>query len=127
MCFNFDEFMKTGKANKQIEKVIKLVEKEGILAKSLITELKDLRENALKEEDPLLAKVTRLTYEFLEKNKTFDVQAQWEEDEEGGEYPLELEDKENLLYLLNLMLKSDNKLNREEIKEYRTSLKEELY
>ena len=119
--------MKTGKANKQVEKVIKLVEKEGILAKSLISELKELREHALKEEDPLLAKVTRLTYEFLEENKAFDIQAQWEEDEEGGEYPLELEDKENLLYLLNLLLNSDNKLNREEIKEYRTTLKEELY
>lgn len=119
--------MKTGKANKQVEKVIKLVEKEGILAKSLIPELKELREHALKEEDPLLAKVTRLSYEFLEENKAYDVQAQWEEDEEGGEYPLELEDNENLLYLLNLLLRSDNKRNREEIKEYRTALKEELY
>ncbi len=119
--------MKTGKANKQVEKVIKLVEKEGVLAKSLITELKELREHALKEEDPLLAKVTRLTYEYLEENEAYDIQAQWEEDEEGGEYPLELEDQENLLYLLNLLLRSDNKLNREEIKEYRTALKEELY
>src|SRR5690554_6032776 len=107
--------MKTGKANKQIEKVIALVEKEGVLAKSLIEELKELREHALKEEDPLLAKVTRLTYEYIE------------EDEEGGEYPLEIEDKDNLLNLLNLLLKSDHKINREEIKDYRTALKEELY
>lgn len=119
--------MKTGKANKQVEKVIKLVEKEGILAKSLITELKELREHALSEEDPLLAKVTRLSYEYLEENKAYDVQAQWEEDEEGGEYPLELEDQENLLDLLNLLLRSDNKVNRQEIKEYRTALKDELY
>ncbi|WP_417264921.1 hypothetical protein [Brumimicrobium sp.] len=119
--------MKTGKANKQIEKVIALVEKEGVLAKSLIEELKELREHALKEEDPLLAKVTRLTYEYIEENEAFDIQALWEEDEEGGEYPLEIEDKDNLLNLLNLLLKSDHKINREEIKDYRTALKEELY
>lgn len=119
--------MKTGKANKQIEKVIEIVTAEGVLAKTLIAELKELRELALKEEDPLLAKVTRLTYEYLKENKAYDVKALWEEDEEGGEYPLEMEDEENLLNLLNLMLKSDNKINREEIKEYRTTLKDELY
>lgn len=119
--------MKTGKANKQIEKVIALVEKEGVLAESLIAELKELREHALKETDPLLAKVTRLTFEYLKEKKAYDVQALWEEDEEGGEFPLEIEDKENLLNLLNLMLKSDHKINREEIKDYRTALKEELY
>src|SRR5690554_2523317 len=118
--------MKTGKANKQIEKIIKVVEKDGISAKSLIPELKELREYALLEKDPLLAKVTRLSYEYLEQNKAYGVQAIWEEDEEGGEYHLDIEDNDNLLYLLNLMLKSDNKINREEIKEYRTTLKEEL-
>jgi hypothetical protein len=119
--------MKTGAANKKIEKIIALVEKEGIQAKNLIDELKELREFALKETDPLLAKVTRLSFEYLSENKAYDVQAQWEEDEEGGEFPVEIEDKDNLLYLLNLMLKSDHKINREEIKEYRTALKEELY
>lgn len=119
--------MKTGAANKKIEKIIALVEKEGVQAKSLIDELKELREFALKEEDPLLAKVTRLSYEYLTENNAYDVQAQWEEDEEGGEFPVEIEDNDNLLYLLNLMLKSDHRINREEIKEYRTALKEELY
>jgi len=119
--------MKTGKANKQIEKVIAIVESEGILSEKLIPELIELREYALKEEDPLLAKVTRLSYEYLEENQAYDIQAQWEEDEEGGEYPIEIEDKDNLLYLLNLMLNSDNKINRDEIKEYRTTLKEALY
>lgn len=119
--------MKTGAANKQVEKVIALVEKEGVKAKKLIDELKVLREFALKEEDPLLAKVTRLSYEYLIEKDGYDVQAQWEEDEEGGEFPVEIEDNDNLLFLLNLMLKSDHKINREEIKEYRTALKEELY
>ncbi|HTO37194.1 MAG TPA: hypothetical protein VL021_02140 [Brumimicrobium sp.] len=119
--------MKTGKANRQIETIIAIIKKDGILAENLISELKELREYALKEEDPLLAKVTRLSYEYLEENEAYDVQAQWEEDEEGGEFPIEIEDDENLLFLLDLMLNSDNKFNREEIKEYRTALKESLY
>ena len=69
----------------------------------------------------------RLSYEFLTENKAFNVQAQYEEDEEENEYPLEIEEKENILYLLNLLMKSDHKINREEIKDYRTALKLELY
>ena len=46
---------------------------------------------------------------------------------EGSEYPIEIEDKDNFLYLLNLLKNADHKINREEIKDYRTALKEELY
>jgi hypothetical protein len=63
----------------------------------------------------------------LEENSAFDVEAQYEEDEEGNEYPIEIDDKENLLYLLNLLKNAEHKINREEIKDYRTSLKMELY
>jgi hypothetical protein len=55
------------------------------------------------------------------------VQAQYDEDEEGNEYPMEIEEKENLLYLLNLLKNADHKINREEMKDYRTALKAELY
>ena len=34
---------------------------------------------------------------------------------------------ENLVYLLDLLKKADHKINREEIKDYRTALKLELY
>lgn len=119
--------MKIGAANIKLDEIIKKVEKSGISAKGLIQDLKDLREYALKEQDPLVTKVLRLTYEFLEQNEAFDVQAQYEEDEDGNEYPIEIEDKDNLLYLLNLLKNADHKINREEIKDYRTSLKEELY
>lgn len=119
--------MKLGAANKLLEKIISKVEKEGILADGLIDELKELREFALKEQDPLVTKVIRLTYEYLIENQAYDVEAQYEEDEDGGEYPLEIDDKENLLYLLSLLKNADHKINREEIKDYRTALKEELY
>ena len=93
----------------------------------MVEDLKALRELALKEQDPLVTKVLRLTYEFLTENKSFSVQAQYEEDEEENEYPIEIEDNENLLYLLNLLKNADHKINREEIKDYRTALKQELY
>lgn len=117
--------MKIALANKKLDAIIEKVEKEGILAEGLVDELKELREFALKEQDPLVTKVLRLTYEYLTEREAFDVQAQYEEDEQ--EYPIEIEDQDNLLYLLNLLKNADHKINREEIKDYRTALKEELY
>jgi hypothetical protein len=119
--------MKTAIANKKLEAIIAKAEQEGILYAGIVDDLKELREQALKEQDPLVVKVLRLTYEFLQDRDGFDVQAQFEEDEEGQEYPLEIEEKENFLYLLNLLKNADHKINREEIKDYRTALKEELY
>ena len=118
--------MKTHVANEKLNSILEKVEKNGVSATGVIEDLKDLREIAQKEQDPLVTKVLRLTYEYLQENTAFDVQAQFEEDEEGNEYPIEIEDNENLLYLLNLLRNADHKVNREEIKDYRTSLKEAL-
>lgn len=120
--------MKILAANTMIDSIVAQIEKDGIDVVKLVPQLKELREHALTESDPLVTKVLRLTYEYLEENDgAFDLQVQYEEDEEGGEYPLEITDTENLLYLLNLLKYSDNKINREEIKDYRTGLKQELY
>lgn len=119
--------MKLAAANTKLESIIKKVEKDGVKASKLVDDLKELREYALKEQDPLVTKVLRLSYEYLIDNSSFDVQAQFEEDEEGNEYPLEIDDKENLLYLLRLLENAEHKINREEIKDYRTALKQELY
>lgn len=119
--------MKLATANKKLEAIIEKVNKDGVSASNLIEDLKELREYALKEQDPLVTKVLRLTYEYLQENQGFNVQAQYEEDEEENEYPIEIEEKENLLYLLTLLENADHKINREEIKDYRTALKQELY
>ena len=119
--------MKTLRANQKLEQIIANVEKKGLEAPQLIEDLKELREMALLEQDPLVVKSLRLTYEFLQENECFDVEAQYEEDEEGNEYPIEIEDKENLLYFLNLLKNAEHKINREEIKDYRSALKLELY
>ena len=119
--------MKTHPANEKLTELITLATKKGTTTKKLIEGLKDLREIALLEQDPLVTKVLRLAYEFLEENDDFSVEAQYEEDEEGNEYPLEIPSQENLVYLLTLLKKADHKINREEIKDYRTALKTELY
>lgn len=120
--------MKIAAANTMIDAMVAQIEKDGIQVEALVPQLHKLREHALAEEDPLVTKVIRLTYEYLEENDgAFDIQAQYEEDEDGGEYPLEISDEENICYLLNLLKAADNKINREEIKDYRTALKEELY
>jgi hypothetical protein len=126
LLLNLDN-MKTLRANQKLEQIIANVEKKGLEAPKLIEDLKELREMALLEQDPLVVKSLRLTYEFLQENDCFDVEAQYEEDEEGNEYPIEIDDKENLLYFLNLLKNADHKINREEIKDYRSALKLELY
>lgn len=119
--------MKIEAANKMIDDILSIVEKKGIDVAKLTPKLTELREFALKEEDPLVTKAIRLTNEYINEFKAYDVEVQYEEDEEGSEYPLEISDVENLMYFLNLLKKSDHKINREEIKEYRTALKEKLY
>jgi len=126
LLFNLEN-MKTLRANQKLEQIIANIEEKGLEAPKLIDELKELREMALLEQDPLVVKSLRLTYEFLQENECFDVEAQYEEDEEGNEYPIEIEDKENLLYFLNLLKNAEHKINREEIKDYRSALKLELY
>ena len=126
LLLNLDN-MKTLRANQKLEQIIANIEKKGLEAPKLIDDLKELREMALLEQDPLVVKSLRLTYEFLQENECFDVEAQYEEDEEGNEYPIEIEDKDNLLYFLNLLKNAEHKINREEIKDYRSALKLELY
>jgi len=119
--------MRTKLANDKLSAIIKMVERNGVTAPELISELKALRTIALTEKDPLVVKVLRLTYEYLSDNESFNVEGQFEEDEEGNEYPIEIDEKENLLYLLSLLENAEQKLNREELKDYRDALKAELY
>ncbi|MDP2176391.1 MAG: hypothetical protein Q8K70_10830 [Bacteroidota bacterium] len=99
--------MKSLKANELIAEIISDIEKNSVDADALIPKLQSLREMAKAEEDPLITRSIRLVYEHLEAN-------------EGWEYQT-LEDseeiEENLIYLVSLWLKSDNKYNRDEIRE----------
>ena len=120
--------MKTEKGNKILSDLVAKIEKDFDI--ELITEeLKKAREIALAEEDPLLVRICRQIPEYLAENETFDytVEKEYSEDEEGEEVEEIKEpgtNTENLVYLLNLIKGSENKFNREEIKEMRTWLKE---
>lgn len=119
--------MKSIEANKKVDALIAAVEK-GFKTKLIIESLKEIREFALKETDPLLAKVCRLSYEYIAENDCFDHTVEKEEDEEGEEFLIEPgTDAENFTYLMQLVRQSENDFNREEIKEMRTWLKNKLY
>ena len=120
-------YMVRAESNAKIDKLIAQVEKE-FNVEAIATALMNLREDALKDEDPLLAKTFRLAAEYIRENECFDHTVEKEENEEGEEFLLEPgTDNENLIYLLQLIKKSENKFNREEIKEMRTFLKLKLY
>ena len=122
-------------SNKKLDKVIASL-KKGFDPEAIGKALMEIREDALKDEDPLLAKVLRLTAEYLKEEGCFDhtvekVEVEVKEGEEGEEEEEKLAepgtDVENLTYFLELLKRSENKYNREEIKEMRTFLKQKLY
>jgi hypothetical protein len=126
--------------NKLIVKLQKGLAKDGLKMDALVKGLKELRPFALEEKDPTLTKVTRLTYEHIEANKTFNIPLPPEdaiapELAEGEEAPEEVEmilstiesddDRvESLDYLLSLMLDRKNDDNMQDMFAYRDALKE---
>ncbi len=99
--------MKSSIANELINKIISNIEKNSVDVDQLIPLLQELREKAKTEQDPLLTRSIRLVYEHLEVNEAWEFQTL--EDSEEVE--------ENLIYLISLWAKSDNKYNRDEIRE----------
>ncbi len=117
--------MKNDKAQKLYKAIIGKLEKGEVDADKLSKQIDELREIARSIEDPLVLKTLRFIKEKLGQNDGFEleIEAEEEEDEE-----VELEVPENqLLYLFQLLVESDNKYNREEIKQYRAALQLDLY
>lgn len=109
--------MREAKANLAINNLLKEVS-NGFDADSVVAQLQELRELGRSEEDPTVVKITRLASEYIQANGNFDLG--YVEEEEIG-------DMSDMEYLLELMLKIDRSANREEIREIRDRLKEELY
>jgi len=59
------------KAQKLIDKIVQDLNHAGIIINTLTEDLKELREFARKEQNPLLVKLLRLTYEHIGENETF--------------------------------------------------------
>ena len=99
--------MKNSKANELIAKINKEVESNSVNVDALIPMLTELREMAKMEQDPLITRSIRLVMEHLNENGGWEYQTL--EDSEEVE--------ENLTYLISLYAKSENKYNRDEIRE----------
>ena len=115
-----------------IKKIKEDIAKNGI-TNDIVEDFKTLRKIVIDEEQPLLAKVLRLTYQHIEANDTFNVAIP--EDE-----PIELEDGEileiekteteinpveSLDYLLSNLLEPHNKMNISDIRAFVAELKEQ--
>ena len=133
--------MESIEGNKIIVKLQKGLAKDGLKVDAIVKGLKELRPYALEEKDPTLTKVTRLTYEHMEANKTFSIPLPPEEaimpELEEGEEASDSEEVEMIIntiesdddrldsfdYLLSLMLDRENADNKQDMFAYRDALK----
>lgn len=116
--------MNNSKAKDLLKNIVSEVENDGSI-ESIGVQLMEIREIALQLEDPLVVKTLRIIKEKLEEDESLDFDIELEIPEEDLE---EYEEPENhLSHLLSLLIDSDNKYNREEIKWYRTAIWDELY
>ncbi len=96
-----------------IEEIINKTQSDGITEETIVL-LKRLRPHYIEQApDPLVTRLIRLSYQFIEKNNHYNIQF-LEETEKPGE---------ELVYLMELIKKPKHPLNREEL----TEIKEVLY
>lgn len=116
--------MENPSAQKLIKKIQVDLFKNGFVAETLIADLKKLREYALDEQNPVLVKAIRLTYEHLEQNGAFLIAIPDDEpvDEDTEVISDNTADNENniesLEYLFSLFSDLNNKNNLLDLKEY---------
>ncbi|CAN5133900.1 hypothetical protein BH23BAC2_BH23BAC2_06860 [soil metagenome] len=119
--------MKNQKAQKLLDKIQRDLMRNGLIINTLVEDLKDLRPFAVEEEDPLLAKVIRLTYEHIDTYQTFDIpipdDEPIDENEEMTSSP-EANPEESLDFLLSLMSDTSIKNNEMDLREYSRALQE---
>lgn len=119
--------MKNSKAQKLLDKIQRDLLRNGLIVNTIVEDLKALRPYAVEEEDPLLAKVIRLTYEHIDTYQTFDIpipeDEPLDENEDAMDSP-EVKPEESLDYLLSLMNDTSIKNNEIDLREYSRALQE---
>jgi len=127
--------------NHEAQALIAAIQKDltkTIPVDKVVANLELLRPFAIEEEDPTLTKVIRLTFQHLQKHKSFNIPVPEEievldEIEEGAEEPVvekafevkalkAAEQLESLNYLVALMKDARKPMNREDLIEYRNML-----
>ncbi len=120
--------MNNPKAQKLLDKIQRDLMRNGIVVNTVVSDLKELRPYAVEEENPLLAKVIRLTYEHIENYQTFAIPIPEDEPvdelEEDNETKTAVTSEESLDYLLALMTDTSIKNNEMDLREYSRDLQE---
>ncbi|MCP1994719.1 hypothetical protein [Flavobacterium sp. HSC-61S13] len=122
--------MENSHAQKLIKKVQSDLIANGLVVEDFVTDLKKLREFALLEENPILVKAIRLTYEHVLANGAFliDIPSDEPIDEENPieaeQVPVTENNMESLQYILSLFTDLNNKHNIADLKEYNLKLQE---
>ncbi|MEE9349065.1 MAG: hypothetical protein V3U80_03395 [Flavobacteriaceae bacterium] len=123
--------MENVKYFKLIDKIKATIAKDGVDSKSVVSDLKDLRVMVVEENQPLLAKVIRLTFQHIEANKTFNVAIPDDEpfEDENGEVQefeaAEIVPVESLDYLLSNMTGMTKAMNISDVRAFVVDLKEQ--
>ena len=117
--------MKNPKGYKLLNKIQRNLMRNGIIINTIVEDLKELRPYAVEDENPLLAKVIRLTYEHIENYQAFNIpipeDEPLDENEEVAESS-EFDPQESLDYLLSIMLDTTIKNNQMDLREYSIDL-----
>ncbi|UJH91769.1 hypothetical protein LZ575_03555 [Antarcticibacterium sp. 1MA-6-2] len=119
--------MKNPKGQKLLDKIQRDLMRNGLIINTIVDDLKELRPYAVEDEDPLLAKVIRLTYEHIEEYQTFDIPIPDDEpldENEESTASQEINPEESLDYLLSLMSDTSIKNNEIDLREYSRALQE---
>jgi hypothetical protein len=117
-------------AQKLINKIQVDLFKKGFDAETLVADLKKLREYSLEENNPVLTKALRLTYEHIEANGAFLVPIPDDEPIEGEELVTDgsgtgtENNLESLEYIVSLFSDLTHKNNLSDLREYNKSLQE---
>ncbi len=122
-----DKVLTNTKYYKLIEKVKEEINNNGV-STAIVDDLKAMRVLVVAENQPLLAKVIRLTFQHIEKNGTFNVAIPEDEPIEGFEEELttsKINPVESLDYLLSNMSNISKKSNVADIREFVADLKEQ--
>jgi hypothetical protein len=119
--------MNNTKYYKLIKKIKAEIAKNGVTT-AIVEDLKAMRVMVVTENQPLLAKVIRLTFQHIEEHGTFNVAIPEDEPIEGFEEEMvssEINPVESLDYLLSNMNDISKKSNEADIRDFVADLKEQ--
>ena len=117
--------MKNPKGQKLLDKIQRNLMRNGIIINTIVEDLKELRPYAVEGENPLLAKVIRLTYEHIENYQNFNIPIPEDEpldENEEVSASSEFDPQESLDYLLSIMCDTTIKNNEMDLREYSKDL-----